>query len=70
MSGYIFFERTGVKEVDELLGEIESAGSSYHSTSQWNDENEYGDKKTCIERIFEKAQKIAHVIEEQLKLEE
>jgi len=42
MSGYLYFERTGHKEVDEILWRIEQAGDGYHHTSQW-DESEKGE---------------------------
>jgi hypothetical protein len=64
MSGYIFFKRTKVKEIDELLASIEDAGHAYHHTDYWNDEQEWRDGKTCIERIFEKAQIAANKIKE------
>jgi hypothetical protein len=37
MSGYLDFERTGHKEVDEILWRIEQAGDGYHNTNQWSD---------------------------------
>lgn len=42
MAGYLCFERTGHKEVDEILWRIEQAGDGYRDTSQW-DESEKGD---------------------------
>lgn len=37
MSGYLDFERTGHKEVDEILWLMEQAGDAYHHTRQWSD---------------------------------
>ena len=35
MSGYLSFERTGHKEVDDILSMIEKAGDGYHHTEMW-----------------------------------
>lgn len=42
MSGYLYFDRTGHKEVDEILSMIERAGDGHHHTSFWDD-SENGD---------------------------
>ena len=57
MSGYLDFKYTGVKEVDDILAALESAGSGYHNTSQW-DEKEDGEQ-SYIEMIQEAADKCA-----------
>lgn len=36
--GYLTYDSTGIKEVDELLGAIEKAGKAFHHTDQWDDE--------------------------------
>lgn len=59
MSGYLYFERTGHKEVDAILAMIERAGHAYHHTSGWQ-ESEEG-KLSYLDQIDEKirAAKIA-----------
>jgi hypothetical protein len=51
MSGYLYFERTGHKEVDKILCRIEQAGHGYHHTSEW-DESENG-QPSYIDKINE-----------------
>ncbi len=51
MSGYLDFERTGNKEVDEILWRIEQAGDAYHNTIQW-DESKNGEP-SYIDKINE-----------------
>lgn len=67
MSGYLFFDKTEVSEIDDILEAIENAGHAYHHTDCWNDEPEYGDRKSCVEHIFEASQKAASAIKEQEK---
>ncbi len=38
MSGYLWFARTNVPEIDEIIDQLEYAGNSYHHTSQWDEE--------------------------------
>jgi len=59
MSGYLQFQRTGHKEVDEILDAIENAGDGFHHTSQWDDV--LNDGKSYSDLIDEKieAAKIA-----------
>jgi hypothetical protein len=52
MSGYLYFERTGHKEVDAIISMIERAGDGYHHTSEWG-ESEKG-KLSYIDQINEK----------------
>lgn len=52
MSGYLYFDRTGHKEVDEILSMIERAGDGHHHTSFWDD-SENGDP-SYIDQINEK----------------
>lgn len=52
MSGYLYFERTGHKEVDEILKAIEDAGDRYHHTSFWDES--YDDKPSCLDIIDQK----------------
>ena len=35
MSGYLYFDGTGSKEIDEILTAIEQAGHGYHHTEGW-----------------------------------
>jgi hypothetical protein len=52
MSGYLYFERTGHKEVDEIIEMIEEAGHGYHHTSEWDCEE--NGKPSYITKIDEK----------------
>ncbi len=68
MGYYYSFERTGIKEVDEMLYAIERAGKAFHHTSQWNDEvgNLYAgvEGETPVEWIQNSANKLAMKIKE------
>lgn len=35
MSGYVRFEKTGIKEIDLILARVQSASSAYHHTEGW-----------------------------------
>jgi hypothetical protein len=50
MSGYLRFNGTGFKPVDDFIQLIEDAGDAYHHTSQW-DEDSGNDEPTYTERI-------------------
>lgn len=52
MSGYLYFERTGHKEVDEILTMIERAGDGQHHTSFWDDSED--GNPSYIDQINEK----------------
>ena len=52
MSGYLNFERTGIKAIDEILEAIERAGDGFHHTSQWDDD--LGEGKSYLDLIDEK----------------
>ena len=57
MSGYLDFKRTGHKEVDDIIWEIEQAGDSYHHTSQWDESSKLSDgtiEPSWIDKINEK----------------
>ena len=60
MSGYLSFEMTGVKPVDDLLNAIERAGDAYHNTEQWIDREEDGVSKCDL--IQARAQDCYHAI--------
>jgi len=57
MSGYLQFERTGHKEVDDILWMIEQAGDAYHHTNQWHDSFKFSDgivEPSYIDQINQK----------------
>ena len=35
MSGYLYFTKLGVLEIDSIGEELESAGHAFHNTSEW-----------------------------------
>lgn len=37
MSGYLYFQSSGVAEVDHILSALESAGTMFHHTEQWGE---------------------------------
>lgn len=41
MAGYISLERTGHKEVDDILQAIEDAGRSFHHTGEWQEDYDF-----------------------------
>ncbi len=63
MSGYLNFKRTGVECIDAIIDELEYAGTSYHHTSQWDDEAFGQPGKTHVELIQEALDKAAKQIE-------
>ena len=52
---YYSFEPTGILEIDKILEAVAQAGKSYHNTDMWNEPSDYGDKKSCEERIQDAA---------------
>lgn len=52
MSGYLYFDRTGHKEVDDIISMIEQAGDGCHHTSFWDDSED--GRPSYIEQINEK----------------
>ena len=50
MSGYLFFRKTGVKEIDKILSKLEEAGHAYHHTSQWQEEG-YSGEPSYVDQI-------------------
>lgn len=60
MSGYLWFTRTNVPEIDEIINQLEYAGDSYHHTAQWDDEAWGVPGKTHRELIQEALEKAAN----------
>jgi len=54
MSGYLHFNKTGIKEIDEIIEQLEDAGTAFHHTSDWSEECPYTtDKKSHLQLIQE-----------------
>lgn len=49
MSGYLYFDGTGEKTIDDVLGAVEDAGTARHHTEHWGEE--MYDEPSCIESI-------------------
>lgn len=54
---YYGFTPTGVREIDEILSAVASAGKAYHHTEDWNEPNRDG--VTEVQRIQNAANKAA-----------
>lgn len=37
MSGYLHFQKTGVKSIDNIAGALRNAGNAFHHTDQWGE---------------------------------
>lgn len=52
MSGYLYFDKTGVPEIDAIGDALKVAGSGYHNTDSWGDPNDWReDKKSYLQLI-------------------
>jgi len=52
MSGYLYFEKTGVDAIDNILAEVKKSGDAYHSTSGWNERDpDYNNGESYVELI-------------------
>lgn len=49
MSGYLYFNTTGVKSIDSIANKITQAGNCYHHTEFWGEESDDG--KSPIDHI-------------------
>lgn len=54
---YYSFEKTGVREIDEILSAVAMAGKGYHNTDDWQDDGDRG--YSYIELIQEVANRAA-----------
>jgi len=62
MSGYVYFEKTGVKEIDLILERVYSASRAYHHTSEWIepcDESKGKNSENYVDRIQQAANEAA-----------
>ena len=59
MSGYLWFHRTNVPEIDEIIEQLEDAGTAYHHTSQWDEESISVPGKSHMDLIQEALEKAA-----------
>ena len=60
MSGYLNFKPTGVDVIDNIIEELEYAGTSYHNTAYWEEESFSSPGKTHIQLIQEALDKAAN----------
>lgn len=60
MSGYLWFTRTNVPEIDEIIEQLEDAGNAYHHTAYWDEETLLQPDKTHRELIQESLEKAAN----------
>jgi hypothetical protein len=60
MSGYLDFKYTGVREIDNIIDQLEYAGNAYHHTAYWDDEAFGHPGKTHKELIQEALEKAAN----------
>jgi len=52
MSGYLYFKKTGVDAIDNILAEVKKSGDAYHSTSEWNERDPgYNNGESYVELI-------------------
>ena len=59
---YYSFNHTGSNVVDGILSAVACAGKAFHNTSEWNDEIEWDNNKTPVEKIQEAAERTAKYI--------
>mgnify|MGYP000660462362 CR=1 FL=1 len=55
---YYGFNKTGVREIDEILSAVAMAGKGYHNTADWSDEI-YGETYSFVDLIQEIANRAA-----------
>jgi len=55
---YYGFDKTGVREIDEILSAVAMAGKGYHHTENWSDEL-YSEPYSYIDLIQEMANRAA-----------
>ncbi len=55
---YYSFNKTGVREIDEILSAVAMAGKGYHHTEEWDD-NIYGEDYSYVDLIQEIANRTA-----------
>ena len=65
MSGYLHFDKTGVKVIDDILEAIEFAGTLFHHTESWGDGWPEDSDESPSERIQVAAKRAAAFITRQ-----
>ena len=52
MSGYLFFNKTDVPEIDAISNELTNSGNAFHNTDMWIEETDWH-PKSCVDAIQE-----------------
>jgi len=61
VSGYLWFNGTGVKEIDTILDELHNAGNSYHHTESWGETTDW-QPRSHIDLIQEAANRAGEAL--------